>query len=188
MDHKTVKLLTYRGKGKDFPVWSTRFVAMMRTMGPYKSLLGTEEQPNEPAPLANAESNGEKNNNDAYEWKFQTSRRYGTMCDAIWHWLQMYQFSCCWDMILWEMTAPEREQKLGSFAREFSKCGNAERADFGGTACSTAAWGFCEFGQLLHQRTRIAHKAKRSRENNLRDNLQRRLGPQWSANEVWKFC
>ena len=71
MDQQTVKLLTYTGKTQDFPIWSTRFGAMMQTKGLYKSLLGTEEQPNEPAPLANGASNDEKKNQkvlkDAYE-------------------------------------------------------------------------------------------------------------------------
>ena len=71
MDQQTVKLLTNTGKAQNFPIWSTRFVAMMQTKGLYKSLLGTEEQPNEPAPLANGASNDEKNNHkvlkDAYE-------------------------------------------------------------------------------------------------------------------------
>ena len=44
---------------------------MMQTKGLYKSLLGTEEQPNEPALLANGASNDEKKNHkvlkDAYE-------------------------------------------------------------------------------------------------------------------------
>ena len=46
-------------------------MAMMQTKGLYKSLLGTEEQPNEPAPLANGASSDEKKNKkmleDAYE-------------------------------------------------------------------------------------------------------------------------
>ena len=71
MDQQTVKLLTYTGKAQDFPIWSTRFVAMIQTKGLYKSLLGTEEQPNEPAPLANGATNDEKKNHkvlkDAYE-------------------------------------------------------------------------------------------------------------------------
>ena len=44
---------------------------MMQTKELYKSLLWTEEPPNEPAPLANGASNDEKKNhkvlNDAYE-------------------------------------------------------------------------------------------------------------------------
>ena len=44
---------------------------MMQTKGLYKSLLGKEEQPNEPAPLANGATNDEKKNHkvlkDAYE-------------------------------------------------------------------------------------------------------------------------
>ena len=71
MDQQTVKLLTYTGKAQDITIWSTGFVAMMQTKGPYKSLLGTEEQPNEPARLANGASNDEKKNHkvlkDAYE-------------------------------------------------------------------------------------------------------------------------
>ena len=71
MDQQTVKLLTYTGKAQDFPILSTRFVAMMQTKGLYKSLLGTEEQTNEPAPLANGAGNDEKKNHkvlkDAYE-------------------------------------------------------------------------------------------------------------------------
>ena len=46
-------------------------MAMMQTKGLYKSLLGTVEQPNEPAPLANGATNDEKKNHkvlkDAYE-------------------------------------------------------------------------------------------------------------------------
>ena len=71
MDQQTVKLLTNTGKARDFPIWSTRFVAMMETKGLYKSLLGTEEQPNEPATLANGATNDEMKNHkvlkDAYE-------------------------------------------------------------------------------------------------------------------------
>ena len=69
MDKQTVKLLTY-GKTYDFPIWSTRFVALMQTKGLYKSLLGSKEQPNEPAPLGNGASNDVKNHKmlkDAYE-------------------------------------------------------------------------------------------------------------------------
>ena len=71
IDQQTVKLLTYTGKTQDFPIWSTRVVAMMQTKGLYKSLLGKEEQPNEPASLANGASKDEKKNHkvlkDAYE-------------------------------------------------------------------------------------------------------------------------
>ena len=46
-------------------------MAMMQTKGPYKSQIGTEEQPNERAPLAKGASNDEKKNHkvlkDAYE-------------------------------------------------------------------------------------------------------------------------
>ena len=46
-------------------------MAIMQTKVLYKSLLGAEEQPNEPAPLANGASSAEKKNNkvlkDAYE-------------------------------------------------------------------------------------------------------------------------
>ena len=70
MDPQTVKLLTYTGKAQDFPIWSTRLVAMMQTKGDYKSLLGTEEQPNEPAPLANGASNDEKKNHNLLKYAY----------------------------------------------------------------------------------------------------------------------
>ena len=60
--------MTYTVKSQDYPIWGTSFVAMIQTKGLYKSLLGTEEQPNEPAPVADGESNGgKKNPNVAYE-------------------------------------------------------------------------------------------------------------------------
>ena len=89
MNRQTVKLLTYTGKAQDFPIWSTRFLAMMQTKGLYKSLLGTGEQPKEPAPLASGASNNEKKNHkvlkDAYEKEVAGIRENGTMCGAIWH-------------------------------------------------------------------------------------------------------
>ena len=87
MHQQTVKLLTYTGKTQDIPNCSTRLVARMQTNGLYKSLLGTEEQPNEPAPLANGASNDEKKNHkvlkDAYEK--EVAGRNGTLCGAIWN-------------------------------------------------------------------------------------------------------
>ena len=71
MDQQTVKLLTYTGKAQDFTIWSTRFVEMMQTKGLYKSLLGTEEQPNEPAPQANWASNDEKENHNVLKDTFE---------------------------------------------------------------------------------------------------------------------
>ena len=71
MDQQTVKLLKYTLKAQDFPIWSAIFVAVMQTKGLYKSLLGTEEQPYEPASLANWASNDEIKNlkvqKNAYE-------------------------------------------------------------------------------------------------------------------------
>ena len=70
-DQQTVKLLIYTGKAQDFPIWSTRFVAMMQTKALYKSLLGTEEKPKETASQVSGSSNDEKKNQkvlkDAYE-------------------------------------------------------------------------------------------------------------------------
>ena len=92
MDQQTVKLLTYKGKAQDFPIWNTRFVAMMQTKGLYKSVLGTEEQPNEPVPLANGASNDEKKNHkvlkDAYEKEVADIKEKWnneTLCGAIWY-------------------------------------------------------------------------------------------------------
>ena len=85
MDQQTVKLLTYTGKAQDFPIWSTRFVAMMQTKGLYKSLLRTEEQPNELAPLANGTSNDLKKNHkvlkDAYEKEVAKIKE---KCNNVW--------------------------------------------------------------------------------------------------------
>ena len=67
MDQRKMKLLTYTGEAENFPISITRFKAMMTTNG----LLGSKEQHNEPAPLANGASNDDKKNHkvlkDAYE-------------------------------------------------------------------------------------------------------------------------
>ena len=84
MIRQTVKLLTYTGKTQDIPVWSTRFVTMLQT----KALLGTKEQPNEPALLSNMASNEEKRShkmpNDAYEKEVADIKEKKMMCGAIW--------------------------------------------------------------------------------------------------------
>ena len=71
MLQQTVKLLTYTGNAKDITIWTARFAIMMQMKGLYKSLLGIEEQPNEPKPVTNGTSNVEKKNHkvlkDAYE-------------------------------------------------------------------------------------------------------------------------
>ena len=69
MAQQTVKLLTYIGKAQDFPISSTRFVAIMQTKGLYKTRLATGQQPNEPAPMATRAHNEKKKNKllkDAY--------------------------------------------------------------------------------------------------------------------------
>ena len=71
-DQQTVKLLTYTGKAKDFPICITRFEAMMKTRGLYKSLLGIQEQPNESAPLANGASNDEKRSHNVLKGAYET--------------------------------------------------------------------------------------------------------------------
>ena len=71
MDQQTLKLMSNRGKAKDSAIRNTKFVAMMKTRGLYKSLPGTEKQPKEPAPPSNGANNDEKENQkvlkDAYE-------------------------------------------------------------------------------------------------------------------------
>ena len=49
--------MTYTETAQDYPIGSTRFMAMMQTNGHYKPLHGTGEQANEPEPLANEASN-----------------------------------------------------------------------------------------------------------------------------------
>ena len=74
---------------------------------------------------------------------------------------------------------------LEAFAWEVSECRHAD-GDFGGTTCSTAAWGLWGFGYLVHQRTGIAHKATISTGSSLRDPFQC-LGPQWSSIKYESF-
>ena len=193
MVQQTVKLLTYTGKAQDFPIWSTRFVAMMQTKGLYKSILGTKEQPHEPAPLANGACNDERKDHkvlkDAYEKEVEElkEKRNNVLCrlaltlDATT--LMLMRHDCVGD------DGSHRRWRwrkgLEAFAREISVWRQQQ------------CWLW--WNSLLDFRSRIlriwiasssmtgvAHKATRSRGNILRDLLQR-LGPQWSANEVWKF-
>ena len=123
-------------------------MAMLQTKGLYKSLLGTEEQPNEPAPLANGATNYEKKNHkvlkDAYENEVADikEKRNNVWChlaltlDATT--LMLMRHDC-----VEKMMALEMEQRLGSFCkRDFRVCGDTDSGDFSGTACSTAARGF----------------------------------------------
>ena len=67
-------------------------MAMMQTKGLYKSLLGTQEQPNEPALLANGASNDEKKNHkalkDAYNYNSETRHRHF----VIWYGTSMLKY------------------------------------------------------------------------------------------------
>ena len=71
MGQQTVKLLNYSEKEEDFPILSTRFVAMIQKKGLYKSLPWIEEQSDEPAPLANGANKYQNRHHmvlkDAYE-------------------------------------------------------------------------------------------------------------------------
>ena len=82
MDQQSVKLLTYTGKAQVFPIWSRGVGAMMQTKGLYKSLLETDEHPNEPVPLANGASNDKKKNHNVLK---DACESVWTMCGAIWH-------------------------------------------------------------------------------------------------------
>ena len=66
MDQQTGNLLTYTGKAQDIPIWSTRFVAMMQTKRIYISLIGTEEQPNDPGPIDIEAGKDEKKNHNQW--------------------------------------------------------------------------------------------------------------------------
>ena len=88
MDQQTVKLQIYTGKTRDMPIRSARFVAMMQTKGVYKSILGTREQPNEPAPQANGASNYEMKNHkmlkDAHEKEFEDTEMFKERGKIVW--------------------------------------------------------------------------------------------------------
>ena len=121
MDQQTVKLLTYTVRAKEFQIWSTKFLAIMQTKGLYKSLVGTEEQLNDPTPLVNGASNDEKKNHkvlkDAYEKEVADikEKRNDAWChlaltlDATT--LMLMRHDCV------EMTASEMEQNLGSLCK-----------------------------------------------------------------------
>ena len=146
MDQQTVKLLTYTGKSQDFPIWSTRFVAMMQTKGLYNSLLGTEDQPNEPAPLPNGETNDEKKKHkvlkDAYDKEVADikEKRNNVWCHLALTLeattLMLMRHDCVGDDGIGDIA------KAWKHLKEISDCGDADSGDFSGTACSTAARGF----------------------------------------------
>ena len=163
-------------------------MAMMQTKGLYKSLLGTEEQPNEPAPLANGATNDEKKNHkvlkDAYEKEVADikEKRNNVWChlaltlDATT--LMLMRHDCVGDdgigdgakawKLLQERFQSVETPTVVTLVAQLARLQLEDSEDS---------------GQLLHQRTGVAHKATRSRGSSLRDPLQR-LGPQWSANEV----
>ena len=191
MDQQTVKLPTYTGKAQDFPIWSTRFVAMMQTKGLYKSLLGTEEQPNEPAPLANGATNGEKKNHkvlkDACEKEVADikEKRNNVWChlaltlDATT--LMLMRHDCVGDdgigdeakawKLLQERFQSVETPTVVTLVAQLARLQLEDSKDLDS---------FFIRGQEL---LTVAHKATRSRGSSLRDPLQR-LGHQWSANEV----
>ena len=121
MDQQTVKLLTYKGNAQDVPIWRTRFVQKFRRKDSTNQYLKQSSNPMSLHHYQKGASSDEKNHK---AWrlhmrrKLQTSRRNGTMCGAIWHWLKMQHSSCWWNMTVWEMTASEMEQRLGSFCKQ----------------------------------------------------------------------
>ena len=87
MEQQRVQLMTYTGKAQDFPINSKRFVTLMQIKGLYKTLLETEEQPNQLAPLANGVSN-QKNKmlKDAYKKEIaDIKKKSKTSYGDIWH-------------------------------------------------------------------------------------------------------
>ena len=120
-------------------------MAMMQTKGLYKSLLGTEEQPNEPAPLAKKATNDEKNHKvlkDAYEKEVADikEKRNNVWChlaltlDATT--LMLMRHDCVGDDGIGDGA------KASKLLQERFQSVETPTADFSGTACSTAARGF----------------------------------------------
>ena len=117
----------------------------MQTKGLFKSLLGTEEQPNEPAPLAKGTSNDEKKNQkvlkDAYEKEVadikekqnNVSYHLALTLDATT--LMLMRHDCLGD------DGFRDGAKAWKLLQEISECGDADSGDFSGTAFSTAARG-----------------------------------------------
>ena len=46
-----LKWLMFSGKGEEYPIWATRFVAYLQTKGLYKIVIGKETEPAEIQPL-----------------------------------------------------------------------------------------------------------------------------------------
>ena len=148
----------------------------------YKLLLGTEQQPNEPAPLANGVSIDENHKvlMDAYgedvadikEKRIIVCCHLSLTLDATT--VMLMRHDCVGDDGIGD------EAKAWKFMQE-----KFQSVDMPG-AGSIAAWGVWRFRQLLNQRTGVAQKATRDRGSSQGDSLQR-LGHRWSANEVWKF-
>ena len=116
----------------------------MQTKGLYKSLLGTLEEPNEPALLANGACNDEKKNHkvlkDEYEKEVADikEKQNNVWChlaltlDATT--LMLMRHDCVGDDAIGDGA------KAWKFLqKKISECGDADSGDFGCTACSTAA-------------------------------------------------
>ena len=115
--------------------------------GTLNSLIGTEEQPNDLAPLANGASNDEKKKHkvlkDAYEKEIADIKakwnnvwcHLALTLDATT--LMLTRHDCVGD----DGIGDRWSKGVEAFAREISECGDADGGDSGGTACSTAARG-----------------------------------------------
>ena len=167
MDQQAVKLPTYTGKSQEIAIWGTRFLVIMKRKGLYMALLWTEEKPNVPASRAMGQATMTRRIRRCWEMhlrkKLLTSRISET---TIWlipprtdsrindtHADERWVFGR-WRHQRWS-------NGLEGFSGKLSWFGDAESGDFSDAVGSIATQWFYRFGQLLHQRTVLAHKAKK---------------------------
>ena len=148
------------------------FYAMRQTKGLYKSLIGTEEQPNETASLANETSNEEKKNHkvpkDACEKEVADIREkrnkvwypLALTLDATIPMLLRHNFVGDDNIRGWAMTQNKLQERFQSWETPIVVTSTTQLArlhleDFGQLAR-------LQLGQLLHHRTGAAPKAEKA--------------------------
>ena len=110
-----------------------------------QALLGTEERPNEPAPLANGARNDEKKNHkelkDAYEKEVADIKEKR---NNMWCHLALTLDATTLMLMKHDSVGDDGigdGAKASKLLQEISECGDEDNGDFGGTACSNASRG-----------------------------------------------
>ena len=187
MYQQTVKWLIYTGRARYYPIWTAIFVAMIHTKGLYKSQLGSEEQPNEPLPLANGAKTCEKKNPkvlmDAYEKEVALIREKR---NNVWCHLALTLDATTLLLIRHDS---EGDENLGDWSKAWrllpERFQNVEMLRVV-TLAARLARPQLEDSENVDSFF-IKGETAGSSGSSLRDFLQR-LGRQWFPNEIWNFC